>query len=109
MTIELCRFSLQDIFCDLKLTLFLLLLLLMISSMACSFVYGNIAGFRVWKMISRHELDVTSAIVDNQNLIPRILSHDCVRRPLINGLAYLLMALVIGFTTMLYCVIFLAK
>ena len=109
MTIELCRFSLQDVSCSLKLTVLLILLLLMISLMVCSFVYGNIAGFRVWRMIACRKLDMTSAFGDNQNFVSRILSCDCVRRPLTKGAVCLLMMFVTGVITMLHCVIFLAK
>ena len=109
MTIELFRFSLQDVFCSLKLTVWAILLLVIMSLMGCSFVCGNIAGFRVWKLISRRELDLASAFVDNQNLISRILRHECVRRPLVKGVMCLLMAVFIGFITMLYCVIFLTR
>ena len=109
MTIELFRFSLQDVFCSLKLTVLAILLLVIMSLMGCSFVCGNIAGFRVWKLISRRELDLASAFVDNQNFISRILRHECVRRPLVKGVMCLLMAVFIGFITMLYCVIFLTR
>ena len=109
MTIELCRFSLQDVFCSLKLTVLAILLLVMMSLMGCSFVCGNIAGFRVWKLISRRELDLASAFVDNQNFFSRILRHESVRRPLVKGAVFLLMAIFIGFITMLYCVVFLTR
>ena len=68
MTIELCRFSLQDVFCSLKLTVLAILLLVMMSLMGCSFVCGNIAGFRVWKLISRHRLLLTIKTLSHEFL-----------------------------------------
>lgn len=109
MTIELCRFSLQDVFCSLKLTVLAILLLVMMSLIVCSFVCGNIVGFRVWKLILRREFDLASAFVDNQNFISRILRHESVRRPLVKGVICLFVAVFIGFITMLYCVIFLTR
>ena len=109
MTIELCRFCWQDVFCNLKQALLLIFGLLIVSLLVCSFVYGNIAGFRVWKMISRCEIDLTSVFANDQNFVSRIFRYDCVRRPLIKGAVCCLMALVISAITMLYCVIFLAK
>ena len=109
MTIELCRFSLQDVFCSLRLTVLAILLLVIMALMGCAFVCGNIAGFRAWKLISRRELDLASAFADNQNFISRILGHERVRRPLVKGAVCLLMAVFIGFITMLYCVIFLTR
>ena len=109
MTIEICRFSWQDVFCDWKLTVLFLLVLLEISLMGCSFVCGNIASFRIWKMISRRELDWPPSLVDSQSFVARLLGADCVRRPLVKGLVCLLMALVTGFITMVYCVAFLSR
>ena len=108
MTIELCRFSLQDVFSDWKLLVVLILLLSMMLSLIGSLVYWNILAFRIWKMISRREIDMALAIFDNQKF-SHIFGQGCLRCPLIKAVMCLLLAFFFGGITTAYCVIFLTR
>lgn len=108
MTVEICRFSLQDVLTDSKLLVAFFLLLLMVTSLISSFVYWNIIAVRMRKIILRREIDTTSAVFDNQKF-SRVLEHDCIRRPLIKAVVCLLLTFVLGIVTTVYFVVFLAK
>ena len=109
MTMTIYSFKLQDVFCDPKLTVFAVLLMLMILFMVATFIYGCIVSFRVSKMIARGEFDITTAFTDNLNFASRVFSHDSVRRPLRKGVVCFAMVFIMGILITLYCAIFLIK
>ncbi len=109
MTIELQSFSLQEVFCNWKLLVLSCMLLLMLLSLLGAFVYGNIVGFRVMKMVLRHEIDLTSVFSDNQYCLSCIFKVDSIRQPLFKGIVCLLIAFAIGIIVTLCYVIFLVK
>lgn len=105
MTIELCRFSFQEVFCDWRLAILFCLLLLMLLALLCAMVSGIIIGFRVMKMILHREIDMQSAVFDNQKFISGLLKSDSVRGVFVKGFKCILAALVIGIIATLYSVI----